>query len=135
MQKKTSRNYIIEDKECAEEIIDEINKKYLSEGIEAVKPSAMSQDVIDITLASSKLLIYFLYLVSCIVAAVVVCIVCDKAYRKERQSLGIYKAYGFTSQNLRFSSVWFYDNCNCSICIWVSNISGYGNRLIQECSR
>ena len=95
--------YFLEDSVKAQQIIQKINTAYSnSNNITAKKPLNMNQSSIDSLMVSSNVVMLFICFISLLFVVIVICMICNKMFLKERQSLGIYKAFGFTSNNLRF---------------------------------
>lgn len=90
--------YSLSDPEKAEEIAKALNKKFpkLLEA-EAITEES-GDDVYQIAIDAMKAVIYAF---STIFAFVVVTMVCTKTFMQEKKDIGIYKALGFTSTNLR----------------------------------
>lgn len=85
--------------EKSKEIADVLNAAFpdILEA-EAVNDDGMLEDTISIAIHAMKFVIYTL---SVIFALVVVMMFCTKTFLQEKTDIGIYKALGFTSMNLR----------------------------------
>ncbi len=95
--------YFLEDSSKAQQLIESINTTYSGTGnISAQKPLNMNQNAIDSIMMSSNVVMLCICFISLLFVVIVICMICNKMFLKERQSLGIYKAFGFTSNNLRF---------------------------------
>lgn len=91
--------YDLEDDDLADEIYEEITKKYSEEEVYFGYDTDFSgDDSIILALYGVTILIYVL---SGIFVAITVVLVCSKIFAKEKQDYGIYKAMGFTSSRLR----------------------------------
>ncbi len=66
-----------------------------------VVDSHSSNSYYDVIVLTINMTTYIIYAVSILFALVVVLLVCDRVFLKEKQSFGIYKAFGFTSTDLR----------------------------------
>lgn len=89
--------YTISDENRAEEIVDALNEKY-ADRLEARCYDDSYNDIYNVAIDAMKAVIYSF---SIIFALVTVHMVCSKAFIRERADIGIYKAMGFTSGNLR----------------------------------
>ena len=97
-----SRNYILENSAQKQNVIKAINEKYSDKyHIEAKTTCAMSESTVRTVMNSTNSIILFVYLVSVIFTMIVIWIVCNKSFLKEKHNLGIYKAFGFTSLSIR----------------------------------
>ena len=97
-----SRNYILENSDQKENVIKAINEKFADKyDIEAKTTTAMSDSTIRTVMNSTDSIISFVYLVSVIFTMIVIWMVCNKSFLKEKHDLGIYKAFGFTSFSIR----------------------------------
>ncbi len=95
--------YFLEDSSKAQQVIQAINTTYSSTGnITAQKPLIMNQNSIDSIMMSSNVVMLCICFISLLFVIIVICMICNKMFLKERHSLGIYKAFGFTSNSLRF---------------------------------
>lgn len=91
------RLYSLSEPEKAEELADVINREY-GDILEAEADDGIVYETYEIAIDAMKAVIYTF---SVIFALVVVHMVCSKAFIRERTDIGIYKAMGFTSRNLR----------------------------------
>ncbi len=89
--------YTISDENLTKEIVDALNVKYAGR-LEARYYDNSYDDIYNVTINAMKTVIYSF---SVIFALVTVHMVCSKAFIRERADIGIYKAMGFTSGNLR----------------------------------
>ena len=96
----SSRYYVLTDKEAADAIAEEIARQYGSLlGINVIKDADdLGMEEFDMVVSVLKAVIYGF---SVLFALVVVAMVCNKAFIRERRDIGIYKAMGFTSRHLR----------------------------------
>ena len=93
--------YLLEetgDKALNQKIADALNEKF-SDKIEAKPAEDLMDDTFDIAISAMQMIIYVF---SVLFSLVVTHMVCSKAFIQERTDIGIYKAIGFTSKNLRF---------------------------------
>lgn len=95
-----SRYYVLADKAAADVIEEEIEKQYGSLlGINVIKDADdLGMEEFDMVISVLKAVIYGF---SVLFALVVVAMVCNKAFIRERRDIGIYKAMGFTANHLR----------------------------------
>ena len=94
------RYYVLADKSAADAIAEEIKKQYgdMLE-INVIKnASDMGLEEFESVVSVLKAVIYSF---SILFALVVVAMVCNKAFIRERRDIGIYKAIGFTANHLR----------------------------------
>lgn len=91
--------YLISDESKTDDIVNVLNSKF-SGKIDALNSdeNGSSDDIYNIALDAMKAVIYSF---SVIFALVTVHMVCSKAFIHEKTDIGIYKAIGFTSRNLR----------------------------------
>ncbi|MCM1561886.1 MAG: FtsX-like permease family protein, partial [Butyrivibrio sp.] len=89
--------YILEDKAQGENVEEALNKKY-GNLLEAGYEENPMDPMIEMGIYAIVAVVYFF---SAVFALVVVQMVCSKAFLKERQDIGIYKAMGFTAGTLR----------------------------------
>ena len=96
----SSRYYVLADKEAADAIAEEIAGKYGDLlGINVIKDADdLGMEEFDMVVSVLKAVIYGF---SGLFALVVVAMVCNKAFIRERRDIGIYKAIGFTARHLR----------------------------------
>ena len=96
----SSRYYVLADKATADAIAEEIAGKYGSLlGINVIKDADdLGMEEFDMVVSVLKAVIYGF---SILFALVVVAMVCNKAFIRERRDIGIYKAIGFTARHLR----------------------------------
>lgn len=89
----------LKDSSLAKEIRDRLNENY-SGKLEANLPDeeASSEDMIEVALDGINI---FIYIISVIFTLVTVRMVCTRSFLRERTDIGIYKALGFTVQQLR----------------------------------
>lgn len=80
-----------------EDIVDRLNEKF--DSIIEAKPSSNLID--DTTNTAIKAIQAIIYSFSVLFSLIVVIMVCSKAFIQERADIGIYKAVGFVSQNLK----------------------------------
>lgn len=80
-----------------QDIVDRLNEKFGS----IIEVKASSNLIDDTTDTAIKAIQAIIYSFSVIFALIVVIMVCSKAFVQERTDIGIYKAVGFTSQNLK----------------------------------
>ena len=94
------RYYVLTDKETADAIAEEITEQYGSLlGINVIKDvSDLGIEDLDMVVSVLKSVIYGF---SVLFALVVVAMVCNKVFIRERRDIGIYKAMGFTARHLR----------------------------------
>ena len=91
--------YKLSDPDKAEEIKDEIESELTGDVIISVySGDGSTESMITMIAYSIKAVIY---VVSVIFALVVVSMICSKTFVREKIDIGIYKALGFTSRNLR----------------------------------
>ncbi|MCH5270813.1 MAG: ABC transporter permease [Lachnospiraceae bacterium] len=95
-----SRYYVLADAEAADAIAEEITKQYGDGlGVHIYKDADdMGMEEFEEVLFLLKTVIYSF---SVLFAFVVVAMVCNKAFIRERRDIGIYKAMGFTAKKLR----------------------------------
>ena len=95
-----SRYYVLADKTAADVIAEEITKQYGSQlGINVIKDADdLGMEEFDAVVSVLKAVIYGF---SVLFALVVVSMVCNKNFIRERRDIGIYKAIGFTVKHLR----------------------------------
>ena len=95
-----SRYYVLADKTAADAIAEEIAKQYGSLlEIKVIKDSDdLDMEEFNMVVSVLKAVIYGF---SVLFALVVVAMVCNKAFIRERRDIGIYKAIGFTAKHLR----------------------------------
>lgn len=86
-----------EDENLNKKIADTLNEKF-GDIIEAEVTGDILDDTYDIAISAMQMIIYVF---SVLFAFVVTHMVCSKAFIQERTDIGIYKAVGFTSKNLR----------------------------------
>lgn len=97
--KITSTDYEIEDSTESTEIAKLLSEEY-GDSIEVVDVN--SEDTFEDTILETiQMITYIIYVISIIFIWVVVLIVCSKMFLKEKKDFGIYKAFGFTTANLR----------------------------------
>ena len=96
----SSRYYVLADKAAADAIAEEISGQYGSLlGINVIKDADyLGLEELDTVVSVLKAVIYGF---SALFALVVVAMVCNKAFIRERRDIGIYKAIGFTAKHLR----------------------------------
>ena len=96
----SSRYYVLADKEAADAIAEEIAGQYGNLlGIHVIKDADdLGMEEFDMVVSVLKAVIYGF---SVLFALVVVAMVCNKAFIRERRDIGIYKAIGFTAKHLR----------------------------------
>ena len=96
----SSRYYVLADKEAADAIAEEIARQYGNLlGINVIKDADdLGMEEFDMVVSVLKAVIYGF---SVLFALVVVAMVCNKAFIRERRDIGIYKAIGFTANHLR----------------------------------
>lgn len=87
-----------DDESLNEKIVDTLNEKF-GDIIEAEVSGELVDDTYNIAIGAMQMIIYVF---SVLFAFVVTHMVCSKAFIQERTDIGIYKAIGFTSKNLRF---------------------------------
>lgn len=90
--------YRLADGGRAKEIAEKLSQVYGSELSVSASNGFNGMDSIVAAVNALSLLVYVL---TVIFALVVISLVCGKIFAKERQDYGIYKAFGFTSKNLR----------------------------------
>jgi len=93
-----SIEYQIEDSENSAEFTKILNGRY---GDYIKAKDGNSDDTFDVIVVTTHMIAYIIYVVSILFILVVVFMVCSKMFLKEQQDFGIYKAFGFTSANLR----------------------------------
>ncbi|MDE7104306.1 MAG: ABC transporter permease [Ruminococcus sp.] len=86
-----------DDESLNAKIADTLNEKF-GDIIEAEVSGELVDDTYDIAINAMQMIIYVF---SVLFAFVVTHMVCSKAFIQERTDIGIYKAVGFTSKNLR----------------------------------
>lgn len=86
-----------DDESLNAKIVDTLNEKF-GDIIEAEVSGELVDDTYDIAINAMQMIIYIF---SVLFAFVVTHMVCSKAFIQERTDIGIYKAVGFTSKNLR----------------------------------
>lgn len=86
-----------DDESLNKKIVDTLNEKF-GDIIEAEVSGELLDDTYDIAIFAMQMIIYVF---SVLFAFVVTHMVCSKAFIQERTDIGIYKAVGFTSKNLR----------------------------------
>lgn len=89
--------YSLSNPEQAEKIVKELNREF-SDVLEAEKAEVALDDTFQIAIDAMKAVIYIF---SIVFALVVVTMVCAKTFMKEKKDIGIFKAIGFTSVQLR----------------------------------
>lgn len=89
--------YILEDKGMGEKIADTLNSKF-GDILTAGFYETPMEETYQIAINGMTLIVYVF---SVVFAAVVVQMVCSRAFVRERKDIGIYKALGFTVQSLR----------------------------------
>ena len=96
----SSRYYVLMDKKAADAIADEISGQYGNLlGIHVIKDADdLGMEEFNTVVSVLKAVIYGF---SVLFALVVVAMVCNKAFIRERRDIGIYKAIGFTAKHLR----------------------------------
>ena len=96
----SSRYYVLADKGAADAIAEEIAGQYGNLlGIHVIKDAEdLGMEEFDTVVSVLKAVIYGF---SVLFALVVVAMVCNKAFIRERRDIGIYKAIGFTANHLR----------------------------------
>ena len=96
----SSRYYVLADKTAADAIAEEITRQYGSLlGINVIEDGDyLGLEEFETVVSLLKAVIYGF---SVLFALVVVAMVCNKAFIRERRDIGIYKAIGFTSKHLR----------------------------------
>ena len=96
----TSRYYVLSDKGAADAIAEKIAGQYGNLlGIHVIKDADdLGMEEFDVVVSVLKAVIYGF---SVLFALVVVAMVCNKAFIRERRDIGIYKAIGFTAKHLR----------------------------------
>ena len=95
--------YFLKDPQKANEVMDAINTTFSKTNhIIAQKPTMMDPNSMDSIMIASNMAMLCIYIISVLFVIIVICMICNKMFLKERQSLGIYKAFGFTATNLRF---------------------------------
>ena len=95
------RNYVLQDSSKATQIIDSTNNNYSTYKIKADTYSVLRDNSMKTVIDGTNIMIYFIYFISIIFAIIVVSMVCSKTFLKEQHDIGIYKAFGFTSFNLK----------------------------------
>ena len=91
--------YKLSDPDKAEEIKEKIESEVTGEIIIDVYSGGSSFEKMITTMAYSIKAV--IYIISAIFALVVVSMICSKTFVREKIDIGIYKAMGFTSRNLR----------------------------------
>lgn len=86
-----------EDEELNQSIVDALNEKF-GDKLEA---SAMGEIMDDTTTAAIKAMQIIIYVFSILFSLIVVHMVCSKAFIQERTDIGIFKAAGFKTSDLR----------------------------------
>ncbi len=99
----TRYEYFLENAELASAAIQAVYDAYPNDStFKTRKPTSMNPNAIDAIMLSTNVVILCIILISMIFAIIVICMICNKMYLKEKHTLGIYKAFGFTSSNIRF---------------------------------
>ena len=122
----SSRYYVLMDKKAADAIADEISRQYGNLlGIHVIKDADdLGMEEFDTVVSVLKAVIYGF---SVLFALVVVAMVCNKAFIRERRDIGIYKAIGFTAKHLRTGFALRF--------LWIGMLgSGLGALLSIRCS-
>ncbi len=91
--------YQLSDPEQVDKVVRLLNEKY-GTSIDVVDNND-SDSYYDVIVLTINMTTYIIYAVSVLFALIVVFLVCDRVFLKEKQNFGIYKAFGFTSGNLR----------------------------------
>ncbi len=95
--------YFLKDPQKASAVINAINATFSTTNqIVAKKSTMMDLNSMDSIMIASDMAMLCICFISVFFVVIVICMICNKMYLKERQSLGIYKAFGFTATNLRF---------------------------------
>lgn len=101
--KVDTNEYFLEDPGKATAVIEAINDKYShNTQISAEAPSSMNQTTIDTIMMTSNIVTLSIFMIAIIFAIIVIFMISNKMFAKEKQTLGIYKAFGFTVIGLRF---------------------------------
>lgn len=91
--------YVLDDTSEIEKITDVLNERY-EDILKAERSASMDEQMETFTIAVNAIKAV-IYIFSVVFAAVVVYMMCLKTFLKEKTNIGIYKALGFTSINLR----------------------------------
>lgn len=93
--------YIIEDSTQSEKINKMLTEKYNSKDIKIFNPKNQSKSTIRTVMDAMNSMIFFIFIIAVIFTVIVIWMVCNKSFLKERTDIGIYKAYGFSSFSLK----------------------------------
>lgn len=91
--------YDMKESQKSGEILKQLEEKFPNQ-IEVVDCN-QEEETFDTILTAINSITFIVYILSVIFVIIVVSMVCSKLYLKEKQDLGIYKAIGFTTRNLR----------------------------------
>lgn len=89
----------LEKKECVEDVVTMLNDKF--KNVLTAKMGEESNYMYEMVQVALCAVTVLIYIISIIFALVVVKMVCGKTFLKEKRDIGIYKALGFTTWNLR----------------------------------
>lgn len=91
--------YLLASSDKTGEVVKLLKQKY-GDSIE-VDDANKTNSFYDVIISSIKMTTYIIYFISILFVLIVTLMVCDRVFLKEQQDYGIYKAFGFTSSNLR----------------------------------
>ncbi|QSX05725.1 ABC transporter permease [Sedimentibacter sp. zth1] len=99
----TMYDYTVSNSDEVELIAEEISEEYG----EKIKVTTLGDIMKSVKTISdlSGVIVLIVYIISIIFVLVVAYMVCSKVFFRERKDFGIYKAFGFTSTNLRMQFV------------------------------
>ena len=89
--------YCLEDSSQKDNIVEKLNEEFSGK----LEAGANAFDTVDAVVAAVNAFSLLMYVIAIIFVLIVIILMCDKIFAKEKHDIGIYKAIGFTTAQLR----------------------------------